>query len=428
MKSYADFSREELKNEREALLKSFSDFKALNLSLDMTRGKPSPKQLDISSGMFDELSKNTGFKAADGTDCRNYGVPAGLPEVRELFASILGTTADKVFLGNNSSLTLMYGSLMRAMVFGEHDSEKPWAQIEGKKWLCPAPGYDRHFRITETLGFELITVPMTDEGPDMSIVEELVAKDDKILGMWCVPVYSNPDGIVYSEETCRRIASMKTAAKDFRVYWDNAYVVHHLYDDNRGCVPDVLALSEECGNPSRFYEFASTSKITFAGAGVCCIAANKENYEHFKKYMAAEAICFDKVNQLAHAVYLKDMYGLEAVMKKHAELLRPKFEKALEVLESELEGTGAATWTKPRGGYFISVFSYPGTADKIVSMCAECGVKLTSAGATYPYGKDPNNSNIRLAPSFPSVDDIEKSTKILAVCIKLAAVEALLDA
>ena len=428
MKSYVEMSREELAKEREELNAMYGKYKTMGLALDMTRGKPSPEQLDLSNNMYDDLSKD-GYKAKDGTDTRNYSCPAGINDMREVFAQILDTTYDKIFLGNSSSLNQMFDSIMRAMVFGEHDSDKPWAQIEGRKWLCPAPGYDRHFRVTETLGFELITVPMTENGPDMDIVEELV-KDEKVLGIWCNPVYSNPDGIVYSEETCRRLASMKTAAKDFRIYWDNAYVIHHLNDDEKdqGKVPDILGLCEEFGNPSRVYEFASTSKVTFAGAGISCIAANKDNLDYAKKIMAVQTICNNKVNQLAHARMLPDISEVKAHMSKHAAILRPKFEMVDKVLTETLGGTGIANWHKPMGGYFVSLFVMPGTADKVVQMCKDAGVALTPAGATYPYGKDPDNSNIRIAPSFPSVSDIEQAVNVLAVCAKITAIDKILEA
>ncbi len=427
MALYSEMNAEQLKQERAKLSARYEEYKAMNLALDMTRGKPSPEQLDLTNTMYDDLSKG-GFKAKDGTDTRNYSCPAGIADMREVFAQILGTNAENIFLGNSSSLNQMFDSIMRAMVFGEHDSDKPWAQVEGRKWLCPAPGYDRHFRVTEKLGFELIAVPMTENGPDMDIVEELV-KDDKVLGIWCNPVYSNPDGIVYSEETCRRLASMKTGAKDFRIYWDNAYVIHHLSDDEneQGSVPDILGLCEEYGNPSRVYEFASTSKVTFAGAGISCIAANKENMDHAKKIMAVQTICNNKVNQLAHARMLPDLDAVKAHMSKHAALLRPKFGKTLEVLTKELDGTGVASWHEPKGGYFISLFVMPGTADKVVKMCKDIGVALTPAGATYPYGKDPQNSNIRIAPSFPSVNDIETAVNVLAVCAKITAIDKLLE-
>lgn len=426
MRSYREMNAEELKAERSALASKYDEYKALGLALDMTRGKPSPVQLDLTNHIYDTLATE-GFKTKEGVDTRNYNTPSGITEMREVFAQILGTSADKVFLGNSSSLNQMFDSLMRALVFGEHDSDKPWGQVEGKKWLCPVPGYDRHFRVTQTLGFELINVPMTENGPDMDIVEELV-KDEKVLGMWCIPVYSNPDGIVYSEETCRRLASMKTGAKDFRIYWDNAYVVHHLTDNEaeQGSVPDILGLCEEYGNPSRAYEFASSSKITFAGAGISCIAANKDNMDHAKKIMAVQTICNNKVNQLAHARMLPDLDAVKAHMRKHAEILRPKFSKTLEILNNELGWTGTAKWHEPKGGYFVSIFVMPGTADKVVAMCKEAGVALTPAGATYPYGKDPDNSNIRIAPSFPSVGEIDTAVNVLCVCAKITAIDLIL--
>ena len=427
MKSYKEMNAEELKMEKLYLEQKLEHYRAMGLSLDMTRGKPSPEQLDLTDHIYDKMSKE-GFKAADGVDTRNYNSPAGIKEMREVFAQILGTTSDNIFLGNSSSLNQMFDAIMRAVVFGEHDSDKPWGQIEGRKWLCPVPGYDRHFRVTQTLGFELVNVPMTENGPDMDIVEELV-KDEKVLGIWCNPVYSNPDGIVYSEETCRRLASMKTAAKDFRIFWDNAYVIHHLNDDEaeQGSTPDILGLCAEAGNPSRVYEFASTSKVTFAGAGISCIAANKDNMDYAKKIMAVQTICTNKVNQLAHARMLPDLDAVKAHMRKHAALLRPKFNKALEVLESELRWTGTASWHEPKGGYFISVFVYPGTAGKVVEMCKEMGVALTPAGATYPYGKDPDDSNIRLAPSFPSVEDIDTAVNVLAICAKISAIDKITE-
>lgn len=428
MKAYKEMSKEELRAERDLLASRYQEYAGMGLALDMTRGKPCPDQLDLTNNLYDKLS-DQGFKASNGLDTRNYNTPAGIPEMREVFAQILKTSADNIFLGNSSSLNQMFDSLMRAVVFGEHDSAKPWGQVEGRKWLCPAPGYDRHFRVTETLGFELITVPMTPEGPDMDIVEELV-KDEKVLGMWCTPVYSNPDGYVCSEETCRRLASMKTAAKDFRIYWDNAYVVHHLSQDEsaHGSVPDMLSLCEKEGNPSRVYEFASTSKITFAGAGISCLATNKENMDHAKKYMAVQTICTNKVNQLAHARMLPDLDAVKVHMEKHAQILRPKFAKTVEVLDRELSGTGVASWNNPAGGYFVSLFVMKGTADRVVKMCKEAGVALTPAGATYPYGKDPDDSNIRIAPSFPSVSDIDLAVNVLAVCAKITAIDKLLEA
>lgn len=425
MKKFEEMTREELSCLRQDLAKQYEDYKAMNLSLDMTRGKPAPEQLDLTNDIYESLSK-TGYKTASGVDTRNYSSPAGIEEMRKTFGDILGTDKDNVFLGNSSSLNMMFDNLMRAMVFGEPDSDCPWYEIKGRKWLCPAPGYDRHFRVTETLGFELITVPMTDEGPDMDVVEELV-KDPLVLGMWIVPVYSNPDGIVCSEEVCRRIANMKTAAPDFRLYWDNAYVVHHLYRDSVGKVPDMLALCEEAGNPNRVYEFASTSKITFAGAGISCLACNKENMAQVKKISGVQTICSNKVNQLAHANLLPDMEAVDRQMRKQADLIRPKFDAALSVLNEDLKGAGFARWTDPLGGYFISLYVMPGTAAATVKLCKECGVALTNAGATYPYGIDPTDSNIRLAPTFPSAEDIGKATRILAICAKITAIDKLLE-
>ena len=425
MKKYAEMSREELAQEREALKVKYDEYKAMGLALDMTRGKPAPEQLDLTNGIYDSL-KERGYKTPGGVDTRNYSAPAGIEEMRATFGEILGTDKDNIFLGNSSSLNMMFDSLMRAMVFGETDSDCPWYEIKNRKWICPAPGYDRHFRVTETLGFELITVPMTDNGPDVDAIEELV-KDPTVLGMWCVPVYSNPDGIVCSEETCRRLANMKTAAPDFRIYWDNAYVVHHLYRGQIGKIPDMLSLCEEAGNPNRVYEFASTSKITFAGAGISCLACNKDNMAQVRKISGVQTICSNKVNQLAHAYMLPDIKAVDEQMRKQAELIRPKFDAALTALKEDLEDAGIARWTNPLGGYFISLYVMPGTAGATVKLCKECGVALTGAGATYPYGVDPQDSNIRLAPTFPSAEDIGKATRILAICAKISAIDKLLE-
>ena len=430
MKGYREMTREELLAERKELNERYEKCKALNLTLDMTRGKPSPVQLDLSNGIYETLKD--GYKTAKGQDTRNYGIADGIEEIREVFAEILGTDKDNIFMGNSSSLNQMFDAIMRAMVFGEVDSPKPWAQVEGRKWLCPAPGYDRHFRVTETMGFELIPVPMTENGPDMDIVEELV-KDEKVKGIWCVPCYSNPDGIVYSEEVCDRLAKMETAAPDFRIFWDNAYVVHHLSEDRNewGRLPDMLSLCESYGHANRVYEFASSSKITFAGGGISCFAANKDNMTYAKKYLNAQTICTNKVNQLAHARFLPDAETVYKQMMKHAEILRPKFEACHSVLNEELGSNPGNKdlwhWTDPKGGYFVSFYAMPGTATKVVSMCKEAGVALTPAGASYPYGKDPSDSNIRLAPSFPEVEDIEKAVRILSICAKITAIDKLLE-
>lgn len=428
MKSLKEMSAEELRQQRAELTALYENYKAMNLSLDMTRGKPSPEQLDLSNHMYDSLS-STDFKSCKNEDVRNYGVPCGIEDIRKVFADILGTDKDNLFMGNSSSLNQMFDGIMRAMVFGEVDSPKPWSQIDGRKWLCPAPGYDRHFRVTEKMGFELISVPMTDNGPDMDMVEELV-RDEKVLGIWCVPCYSNPDGIVYSEETCRRLAGMKTAAPDFRIYWDNAYVVHHLAEDETewGHLPDMLSLCAEAGNPNRVYEFASSSKVTFAGGGISCFAANKDSMAYARKILSVQAICTNKVNQLAHAKFLPTYEAVLDQMRKHAEILRPKFAAVSGILSEELgNDKDIWHWTDPKGGYFINFYVMPGTATNIVSMCKDAGVALTPAGASYPYGKDPDDASIRLSPSYPPKEDLINATKILTVCAKITAIDKLLE-
>ncbi|MBQ0012727.1 MAG: aminotransferase class I/II-fold pyridoxal phosphate-dependent enzyme [Clostridiales bacterium] len=428
MKTYQELSKAELKSTLQILEMRYNELKSRNLALDMTRGKPSPDQLSIANDMPSMLDTNALF-AEDGSDCRNYGVPYGLKECRNLFGEILGIDPELVTVGNNSSLQLMYDTLSRSLIYGEIESEKPWGQIPNRKWLCPVPGYDRHFLVTETLGFELIPVPLHEDGPDMDMVEKLVAEDATILGMWGMPLYSNPDGYVYSEEVCKRLVSMKTAAPDFRIMWDNAYVVHHLYDDvaNQGTLPDILKLAREAGNPNRVYEFASTSKITFAGSGIACMAANEENVARARKVLNVQSIGPNKVIQLMHAKYVPNLDAVKSIMSKQADILRPKFEKVLRVLKDEFEGSGVARWNNPKGGYFVSIYVMDGTAKETVKLAKECGVAFTPAGATYPYGKDPSDSNIRIAPSFPKIDDIEVAVTVLSVCAKLAAVRKLLE-
>jgi len=428
MKTYLELSKAELQDTLKILEMRYNELKSRNLALDMTRGKPSPDQLSIANEMPGLLDLDN-LKAEDGADCRNYGVPYGLTESRKLFSEILDVDASLITVGNNSSLQLMYDTLSRSLIFGEIESEKPWAQIPNRKWICPVPGYDRHFLVTETLGFELIAVPLNEDGPDMDMVEKLVAEDPSILGMWAMPLYSNPDGYIYSEEVCKRLASMKTAAPDFRILWDNAYVVHHLYDDpaKQGTLPEILSLCREAGNPNRVYEFASTSKITFAGSGIACMAANEENTTRARKYLGVQSIGPNKIVQLMHAKYVPDLDSVKKVMKKQANLLRPKFEMVLKILKDEFEGSGIARWNSPLGGYFISVYLLNGTAKETVRLAKECGVAFTPAGATYPYKKDPNDSNLRIAPSFPNVEDIETAVTVFSVCAKLAAVRKLLE-
>lgn len=426
MKSYCELDKESLKEVLKVLEVRYKDYCSRNLSLDMTRGKPSPKQLEMAEVMPSMLEKGD-FKSKSGADCRNYGMPFGIDEMRELFGSILGVSEAQVIIGNNSSLSLMYDCLMRSLVFGEIESKKPWSQIENRKWICPVPGYDRHFLVTETLGFELIPVPLNEDGPDMDMIEDLVKNDASILGMWAMPLYSNPDGYIYSEKVCRRLASMETKAPDFRILWDNAYVVHHLYNDKQGSLPDILALAKEYNHANRVYEFASTSKISFAGAGISCIAANENNLVHTKDILKVQSIGPNKIDQLMHAKYLPNLDAVKEVMKKQADILRPKFEKTLEILDMEFQDTGIAKWNKPLGGYFVSIYVYNGTAKETVKLAKEAGVALTPAGATYPYGIDPFDSNIRIAPSFPCLEDIEIAVSVLAVCAKLAAVRKLLE-
>ena len=422
MENLLKMTSDELAVAKKEMEAAYAECKAKNLNLDMTRGKPCSQQLDHVTGILEALSADD-YKAENGTDCRNYGILSGIPEAKALFAGVLGTTADRVIVGNGSSLNLMYDTVVRAILYGEVDSEKPWSQEPVKKWLCPVPGYDRHFGVTQSLGFELIPVPMTENGPDMEIVERFVAEDAAIKGMWCVPLYSNPDGIVYSAETCTRLAAMKTAAKDFRIYWDNAYVVHHLYEDKKGSIPDILALCEAAGNPNRVYEFASTSKVTLAGSGISCIAANPANAAHAEKNMSVQTIGPDKINELRHVRYFQGANSIENVMKRHADIIRPKFEMTVSILDKQLKSASFARWNNPMGGYFVSLFVYPGTAKRVVSMAKEIGVAFTPAGATYPCGFDPKDENIRIAPTFPAIGDVEQAVDVLCVCAKLAAVE-----
>ena len=426
MESYQNLSKEQLLALKSELEASYEEKKALNLQLDMSRGKPSPSQLDVSLGLMDALNSNSVLKSEDGTDCRNYGVLDGIPEAKKLMADMMGTTADHVIIFGNASLTIMYDSISRSYTHGVLGST-PWCKLDKVKFLCPVPGYDRHFAITERFGVEMINVPMTQDGPDMDMVEELVANDDSIKGIWCVPKYSNPQGYCYSAETVRRFANLKPAAKDFRIYWDNAYVIHHLYEDNQVEIPDIISECEKAGNPNLVYEFASTSKVSFPGSGIAAMAASAENLADVKKQMTIQTIGYDKLNQLRHVAYFKNIDGLKAHMKKHADAMRPKFEAVLKVLDEELTGAEIGSWVKPLGGYFISFDAMEGCAKKIVAKCKEAGVILTNAGATFPYGKDPKDSNIRIAPSFPTPEEMAAATDLFVLCVKLVSVEKLLE-
>lgn len=426
MESYQNLSKEQLLALKSELEASYEEKKALNLQLDMSRGKPSPSQLDVSLGLMDALNSNSVLKSEDGTDCRNYGVLDGIPEAKKLMADMMGTTADHIIIFGNASLTIMYDSISRSYTHGVLGST-PWCKLDKVKFLCPVPGYDRHFAITERFGIEMINVPMTQDGPDMDMVEELVANDDSIKGIWCVPKYSNPQGYCYSDETVRRFANLKPAAKDFRIYWDNAYVIHHLYEDNQVEIPDIISECEKAGNPNLVYEFASTSKVSFPGSGIAAMAASAENLADVKKQMTIQTIGYDKLNQLRHVAYFKNIDGLKAHMKKHADAMRPKFEAVLKVLDEELTGAEIGSWVKPLGGYFISFDAMEGCAKKIVAKCKESGVTLTNAGATFPYGKDPKDSNIRIAPSFPTPEEMAVATDLFVLCVKLVSVEKLLE-
>lgn len=426
MESYQNLSKEQLLALKSELEASYEEKKALNLQLDMSRGKPSPSQLDVSLGLMDTLNSNSVLKSEDGTDCRNYGVLDGIPEAKKLMADMMGTTADHIIIFGNASLTIMYDSISRSYTHGVLGST-PWCKLDKVKFLCPVPGYDRHFAITERFGIEMINVPMTQDGPDMDMVEELVANDDSIKGIWCVPKYSNPQGYCYSDETVRRFANLKPAAKDFRIYWDNAYVIHHLYEDNQVEIPDIISECEKAGNPNLVYEFASTSKVSFPGSGIAAMAASAENLADVKKQMTIQTIGYDKLNQLRHVAYFKNIDGLKAHMKKHADAMRPKFEAVLKVLDEELTGAEIGSWVKPLGGYFISFDAMEGCAKKIVAKCKEAGVTLTNAGATFPYGKDPKDSNIRIAPSFPTPEEMAVATDLFVLCVKLVSVEKLLE-
>lgn len=426
MKAYSELSREELMELREQLLAAYEEKKALGLNLDMSRGKPSPTQLGVSVGLMDVINSDSDMKSECGIDCRNYGCLDGIPEVKRLMAEMMGTTEDHIFIGGNASLTLMFDTVSRAYTHGIM-GETPWCKLDKVKFLCPVPGYDRHFAITEHFGIEMINIPMSETGPDMDMVEELVNSDPTVKGIWCAPKYSNPQGICYSDETVRRFANLRPAAKDFRIFWDNAYVIHHLYEDNQVEILDIIGECEKAGNPDMVFEFASTSKVSFPGSGVSAMATSHANLEDAKKHYTIQTIGNDKVNQLRHARYFKNLDGLKEHMKKHADFMRPKFETTLKVLEEELDGLGIGSWIKPLGGYFISFDAMEGCAKAIVAKCKEAGVILTGAGATFPYHNDPKDSNIRIAPSFPTPEEMQQATEIFVLCVKLVSVQKLLE-
>ena len=423
MRKYAEMTREELQAELEQVKARYEELKARGQSLNMARGKPSKAQLDMNGPMMDILRSDSDY-LCDGIDVRNYGNLEGLPSCRQLFAELLDVKPENVFIGGSASLQLMYDTIAKAYTHGRVMSPKPWAKLDKVKWLCPAPGYDRHFGISESFGMEMITVPMTPEGPDMDLVEKL-ALDPEVKGMWCVPKYSNPDGIIYSAETIRRIASLRHAAPDFLLMWDNAYCVHE-FDGDYVPFPDILKECAKYGNEDMVFEFASTSKITFPGAGISVFVCSENNMEYMKKLLNAQIISYDKVNQLRHVRYLKNKEGVLALMKRHAEILGPKFKCVLDNLEKEIAPLGIARWESPKGGYFVSVNTMPGIAKATWKLCKEAGLTMTGAGATYPYKNDPLDSNMRVAPSLPPIEQLEQAMEIYCTSMKLAALEKLL--
>ncbi len=412
----------ELYGELEA---KYKDYQNKGLHLDMSRGKPCTEQLDLSMGMLDGLSSHDFPTNVGGSDPRNYGGIDGIPEAKQLFAAMLGVSASDVIVGGNSSLTMMYDTLARAMLFGVVGSDVPWSKLPRVKFLCPSPGYDRHFAICEQLGIEMIVVDMLSDGPDMDAVESLVKTDETIKGIWCVPKYSNPEGITFSDDTVDRLARLETKAKDFRIMWDDAYTVHHLTEE-----PDELKnIFDACkaaGNPNRVFMFTSTSKVTFPGAGVAAMAASEANLTAIKKQLGIQTIGPDKLNQLRHVRFLKDMNTIHTHMQKHAKIIRPKFDTVQEVLQSELSDLGIASWSQPKGGYFISLNTLDGCAKAVVKMAAGAGVVLTGAGATFPYGKDPRDANIRIAPTFPPLEELEIAIHVLCLCVQLVSIKKLL--
>lgn len=423
--SYKEMTKEELQEIRKEVAAKYDELKAKGLKLDMSRGKPNTEQLDISMGMIDTLT-DYNLVGEQGVDCRNYGVLDGIIEAKRLLSAMIECPVDNIIIYGNSSLNVMYDTVARSMTHGVMGST-PWAKLDKVKFLCPVPGYDRHFAITERFGIEMINIPMSESGPDMGMVEEYVSNDASVKGIWCVPKYSNPQGYTYSEETVKRMAALKPAAEDFRIFWDNAYVIHDLYDDNKDEIADIISECEKAGNPDMVFEFASTSKVSFPGSGIAALATSANNIADIKKQLTIQTIGHDKLNQLRHVRFFKDINGLKEHMRKHAEFIRPKFEAVESVLEEELSGLGIGSWTEPKGGYFISFDAMDGCAKAIVAKCKEAGVKLTGAGATFPYGKDPKDSNIRIAPSFPTPEEMKQAADLFVLCVKLVSVEKLLE-
>lgn len=421
---YTKLNKEQLIKERENVEAEYNRYKDMNLNLDMSRGKPSKEQLDISVGIMDAVNSSSDY--VSGADVRNYGLPAGIPEAKKLMADMLDVETDEVIVSGNSSLNIMFDLVSTAMIKGIM-GHTPWCKLDKVKFLCPVPGYDRHFGVTEYFGIEMINVPMTANGPDMDIVEKYVNNDESVKGIWCVPKYSNPQGITYSDETVRRMAALKPAAKDFRIFWDNAYCIHHIYEDVQDKLLPILPECKKNGNGDMVYILGSTSKVTFAGGGISAVGASKDNIADIMKRITIQTIGHDKINQLRHVRYFKDIDGMNRHMMKHAELVRPKFTLVLDILGKELGGLDIAEWIKPNGGYFISFDAMEGCAKKIVALAKDAGVVLTGAGSTFPYKKDPKDSNIRIAPTFPSMEELETAARLFVICVKLASLDKLIE-
>ena len=426
MTSYQEMSKEQLLQEKTALEAEYAKIKEMGLSLDMSRGKPAAEQLDLSMGILDTVDAKSVVKSENGTDLRNYGVLDGIPEVKKLIGDMVGAKPENVIVYGNSSLNIMYDQIARAEIFGICGNT-PWCKLDKVKFLCPVPGYDRHFAITEEFGIEMINIPMTEDGPDMDMVEQYVNNDAAVKGIWCVPKYSNPQGVVYSDETVRRFANLKPAAADFRIFWDNAYVVHHLYEDNQTQILNILDECEKAGNPDIVFQFCSTSKVSFPGAGIAAISASAANIADIKKRLTIQTIGHDKINQLRHVKFFKDQKGVQEHMMKQAAIIRPKFEMVEEMFTEEIASRGIGTWMHPLGGYFISFEALEGCAKKIVEKCKEAGVVLTGAGSPYPYKKDPKDSVIRIAPTYPSMDELKEAVKVFTVVVRLVSVDKLLE-
>jgi DNA-binding transcriptional MocR family regulator len=423
---YSEMTKEQLKALRDEVYKKYEELKGMGLNLNMARGKPGADQLDLSMGILTSIKEEDAMKGADNMDFRNYGILTGIQECKELLAPMIESPAENIIVYGNSSLNIMYDTVSRSYSHGVMGST-PWCKLDKVKFLCPVPGYDRHFAITEFFGIEMINIPLGADGPDMDMVEEYVNNDPAVKGIWCVPKYSNPTGTTYSAETVKRLAALKPAAEDFRIFWDNAYCIHHLYNGTIDTLPNISEECEKAGNPDMYYKFASTSKVTLPGSGVACLASSTANLDWIKKQMTVQTIGHDKLNMLRHVKFFGDFNGMEEHMKKHAEILRPKFAAVTNALESALGSTGIASWTSPNGGYFISLNVLDGCAKRVVSLCADAGVVMTGAGATYPYGKDPKDSNIRIAPTLPTPAELEKACEVLVTSVKLAALDKLCD-